>query len=112
MLRDFPHYYQTPLLQEFNSDYYRDTENRVSIFTKYKCIKNYETYDRFTVICVELETERGNLLVYGTIMGIFGNREKSFKPDIEKQISDIRRLSESGKWLALPGIPDVHIYLA
>ena len=100
---EYPHYYQTPLLQEYNPEYYRDTENRVSVFTKYRCVKKYETYDRFTVICVELETENGNLLVYGTIMGIFGNREKSFKPDLEKQMDDIRKLSADGMSICVIG---------
>ena len=100
---DFPHYYQTQLLQEFRPDYYRDTENRVSIFSKYKCVQQHETYDRFTAICVELETEDGNLLVYGTIMGIFGNREASFKPDLEKQMQDIRRFSAEEKNICIVG---------
>lgn len=100
---NFPHYYQTPLLQEYNPDYYRDTENRVSVFTRYKSIRRHDTYDPFTAICVELETEKGNLLMYGTIIGIFGNREASFKPDLEKQMKDIQRLSADGKNLCVIG---------
>lgn len=75
---------------------YRDTENRVSIYTNYELIKRYETYDRYTAVCVELKTERGNLIIYGTIMGIFGNREKSYALDLKRQMEDMQRLSALG----------------
>lgn len=100
---DYPYCYKTSLLTNTYSVNYKNTENRVSIYTKYKCIKEYSTHDRFTSICVELETEYGNLLVYGTIIGIFGNREKSFKQALEKQIEDINRLSGAGKRLCIIG---------
>ena len=82
---------------------YADTENRVSIFTNYRCLKAYATFDRFTAVCVELETELGSLLVYGTIIGVFGNREASFQPDLERQMEDIRRLSGEGRNVCLAG---------
>jgi len=82
---------------------YADTENRVSIFTRYKCLKEYATYDGCTALCVELATEFGNLCIYGTIMGVHGNREASFQPDIEKQMEDIRRLAEEGRNVCVIG---------
>ncbi|MBP3805673.1 MAG: endonuclease/exonuclease/phosphatase family protein [Oribacterium sp.] len=100
---DYPYCYSTPLLKEIKPDYYKETENRVSIYTKYKCVKEHPTYDKYTAICVELETEYGNLCIYGTIMGIFGNREASFKTDLEKQMEDIKRLSEAGYRLCVIG---------
>ena len=78
------------------ADFYNPTENRVSIYTNYPCIKKYETYDKYTAICVELETTVGNLLVYGTIIGIIGNRDESFKQDLLLQIKDYERLSRAG----------------
>ena len=90
---DYAYSYQTPLLHDVRPDFYKKTENRVSIFSKYRCVKQHETYDAYTAICVELETDQGNLLVYGTIMGIFGNREATFKADLQKQMEDIQRLS-------------------
>ncbi len=86
---------QTPMLSEIKPDYYANTENRVSIFTNYPCVRQYETFDKYTSICTELETEHGNLLVYGTIIGILGNREYSFQVDLRKQIEDFARLSVS-----------------
>lgn len=78
------------------ADVYAVTENRVSIYTNYPCIGQYETYDKYTALCVELETNAGNLLVYGTIIGIIGNRDESFKQDILLQAKDFERLSKTG----------------
>ena len=72
---------------------YADTENRVSIFTRYQCVKEHPTFNGYTTQCIELATEFGNLLIYGTIMGVFGNREASFQSDLEKQMNDIGRLT-------------------
>lgn len=100
---DYPYYYHTPLLHEIQPGLYRKTENRVSVFSRYKCVKQHETYDGNTAICVELETGQGNLLVYGTIIGIFGNRKAPFKVDLRKQMEDIRRLSEQRSPLCVAG---------
>lgn len=88
--------FQTPLLEETLPDYYKPTENRVSVFTNCRCIRQHETYDEYTAICVELETEHGNLLVYGTIMGILGNRHASFQKDLVLQMEDVRHLTAAG----------------
>ena len=47
---------------------------------------------------MELETDKGNLLVCGTIIGVLGNRHSSFEEDLKKQVDDYKRLSvlESG----------------
>ena len=100
---DYPYYVHTPMLHATRPDFYRKTENRVSVFSRYKCVKQHETYDENTAICVELETERGNLLVYGTIMGIRGNRDVTFKSDLIKQMNDIRRLSAQQNPLCVIG---------
>lgn len=59
--------------------------------------------DRYTAICVELTTDRCNLLVYGTIMGVFGNRDASFKTDMEMQMEDVRRLATEGHRMCVIG---------
>ena len=82
---------------------YRSTEHRVSIYTNYKKIKEYETFDPHTSICIELETEKGNLLVYGTIIGVLGNRHPSFKKDLIKQMADIRKLADAGHNICICG---------
>ena len=85
-------FFQTPSLTDKN--FYKITENRVTIFTNCNAVKIYQTYDKFTAICVEFETEFGNLLVYGTIIGISGNRNKNFNQDLLNQIEDFKILSE------------------
>ena len=82
---------------------YKSSENRVSIYANYPCVCYHQTFDPKTAICAELETERGNLLVYGTIMGIYGNRHHSFQTDVESQVEDFRRLTEEGRKLCVCG---------
>ena len=97
--RIYPYYKYieaTPPLSDIKPDYYKDKENRVTVFSDYPIIEQYETYDNYTALCVEIQTDIGNLIVYGTIMGIFGNREKSFLPDLENQMDDIRRICANG----------------
>lgn len=97
--------YETPALTEteYMQGYYKPTENRVTIITDYKLTCYYPTYDKFTSICAGLETPRGELLVYGTIMGIWGNRRGSFKDDIVSQTADIKIISELRKSLCVCG---------
>jgi len=75
---------------------YSETERRVSIFSKFPIIKVFETYDEMTSCCAELETDFGNLIVYGTIVGIVGIPDKHYNSDLEKQISDINKLAKFG----------------
>ena len=84
-------------------DYYRSTENRVTIITDYKLTKYYLTYDKYTSICAGLETPHGELLVYGTIMGIWGNRRGSFKEDVAAQTADFKAICESGRHICICG---------
>ena len=88
--------YETPGLTIYQPGIYAPTENRVSIYTNYPCVRQHSTYDENTALCVELETEKGNLIVYGTIIGVYGNRHQTFLPDLVKQMDDLRRLSKLG----------------
>jgi len=109
----FPFCYRTTSLQgvEFPILYrgenafirYADTEHRVSIFTRYQCVKEHQTFNGYTAQCIELATEFGNLLIYGTIMGVFGNREASFQSDLEKQMNDIGRMTAEGQNICVIG---------
>lgn len=100
---DYPFAYHTPSLAEILPTYYKPTENRVSIFTRYPCLHQHQTYDRYTSLCVELDTEKGSLLVYGTIMGIYGNRHENFKGDLSMQVEDFKRLVAREKNLCIAG---------
>ena len=85
---------QTPKLKEIKPDYYLDSENRITIFTNYEIIRQHETYDKYTSLCVELETELRTLIIYGTIIGIYGNRNRNFNADLSQQINDYQKLSK------------------
>ncbi len=83
--------------------HYQPTEHRVSIFTNYPCIRQHSTFDAHTALCVELDTPAGSLLVYGTIVGILGNRHKSFEQDLSQQIADWKRLTAKHENLCVCG---------
>lgn len=95
--------FHTSMMSEIEPENYKNTENRVSIFTNYECICRHTTFDKYTAICVELETEMGNLLVYGTIIGIYGNRHPSFLRDLTEQTKDFKRLSQGDNSLCICG---------
>ena len=75
---------------------YKQTEARVTIYTNYEIVRRIDTFDDQTAVCVELVTEAGNLLVYGTVIGIYGNRHKNFLYDLQRQVDDIERLAKEG----------------
>lgn len=91
---DYKYRYCTPLPGEKNGIIYQPTENRVSIFTNYPCVCQYPTYDEHTSLCVELKTGVGNILVYGTIIGVLGNRHSSYISNLINQLEDFRKLSK------------------
>ena len=77
-----------------DKDFYSPTETRVTIYTNYELVRRYNTFDEHTAVCVELKTEVGNLLVYGTIIGIYVNRHENFMRDLLCQIRDIEHLAK------------------
>ncbi len=74
--------------------FYKDGENRVSIYSKYKSAGQIETFRSDTSICINFDTPLGNIAVYGTIIGINGNKRKDFITDLEEQLSDFERISK------------------
>jgi hypothetical protein len=94
-LKIYPFQIATRNLTELKPEHYKTSEKRVKIYSKYEIVNQFPTYDDYTSCCAEIKTDRGNLLVYGTIIGIFGNRHENFKTDLQKQISDFRILSKN-----------------
>lgn len=82
---------------------YKDTERRISIYTDYNPVETYHTFDDRTALCVEFDTLEGNIIVYGVIIGVLGNRHPSFKADLDKIAEDIRRFAETGKPVCIAG---------
>lgn len=83
------------LPNDFDNIKYRAGENRVSILTKYKPTTQYQTFDSFTTVCTDIETPFGSLAVYGSIIGVFGNRQPRFDNDLNAQLADFKKLFPS-----------------
>ena len=94
-LKRYPFQIATKNLALLHSENYKQTEKRVKIYSKYEIVNQFKTYDEYTSCCAEIKTERGNLIVYGTIIGIFGNRNQNFKSDLQQQIDDFNNLSKA-----------------
>jgi len=75
-----------------DSQKYEIGENRVTIFSKYKFENSIETYDKFTAVCGTIQTEFGELILYGSIIGSFGGKDKIFENDLKKQKIEIEKL--------------------
>ena len=73
--------YETPRMAISQPGIYAPTENRISLYTSYPCVRQHSTYDENTAICVELETEKGNLIVYGTIIALLVENLHSYVDD-------------------------------
>ncbi len=88
--------FATGSLVLLNEPYYKEGENRTTIWSKYPANRYMETYDGMTSICVGIKTPTGDLNVYGTVIGIHGNRRESFDADLNKQIADWKRICGIG----------------
>ena len=74
-------------------NYYKEGEKRVSIFSKYNLIGYIKTFRGDTSICSILKTQLGDLAVYGTIIGVEGNRKPSFEEDLNQQLLDFDKIA-------------------
>lgn len=74
---------------EFNSG-----ENKTTIFSKYKIKKIIKTYDEFSSVCAEIESELGNIIIYGSIIGFTGGRNEFFEKDFVQQKIDLKNLNK------------------
>ncbi len=87
---------------DFDGIKYKAGENRVSILTKYNPTTRHQTFDNFTTVCTDIETPFGLLTVYGTIIGVFANRQPGFDNDLKGQISDFEKIFP-GKQICIAG---------
>ena len=72
----------------FENIKYKVGENRTTIWTRYPILETRKTYDHFTSVCSEIQTEFGIFNVYGTIIGVFGGIGLRFEADLQGQIND------------------------
>lgn len=71
---------------------YKDNERSTSIHSKYPILKTYTTYDKFTSICIDVNTPLGIITFYATIIGVFGGLNPRFTNDLTSQIQDFDKL--------------------
>lgn len=71
---------------------YKDNERRTSIYSKYPLSKTYTTYDKFTSICIDIDSPLGVITFYATIIGVFGGLNPRFTDDLTSQIQDFEKL--------------------
>lgn len=81
------------LIKGYDGINYHLGENRTTIWTKYKIVEEHKTFDSYTAVCAQIETQNGSLNVYATIIGVFGGIGERFKSDLENQLLDFEKLS-------------------
>lgn len=72
------------------------TERRVMLYSKYPFVEAFETYDSEVSCCAKVVTNLGELIIYGTIIGITGNRIKDYLTELKLQMHDLERLCKNG----------------
>ena len=93
---DFAGKYNCFHTSKLEETYYKEGERRVSIYSKFNAVQYFKTFRSDTSICVKFNTPIGELAVYGTVIGIHGNRRKSFIDNLDKQLSDFGKIAKSG----------------
>ena len=79
---------------DFDDIKYNVGENRVSILTKYKAKTRHKTFDSYTAVCSDIETPFGLLTVYGSIIGVFANRQPRFDNDCIRKCFFYRQVNK------------------
>jgi exonuclease III len=79
----------------FSGDFYKPGDRQVSIFSKYPIVRQIPTFRADTSLCLAIDTPYGELVVYGTIIGNFGNGGDQFKLDLEKQLTDFESIGKT-----------------
>ena len=84
--------YTTFHTSELIETFYKAGEKRVGIYSKYKSREQLKTFRDDTSLCVLLETPLGDLVVYGTIIGINGSKRQNFTDDLALQLIDFDKI--------------------
>jgi exonuclease III len=87
---DYNSFHSTNAKEKF----YTKGEKRVSIYSKYKSVGYIKTFRDDTSICTILQTPLGDLAVYGTIIGVEGNRKPNFEEDLDQQLLDFDKIAK------------------
>ena len=79
----------------FSGDFYKSGDRQVTVFSKYPIVRHIPTFRADTSLCLVIDTPYGELVVYGTIIGNFGNGGDQFKLDLEKQLTDFECIGKT-----------------
>lgn len=77
--------------------------HRTIIYSKYPVIKKHIVQDKMTSIACEFETELGNLVIYGTIIGTIYNRKPFAEIELQNCILDCIKIYEQNRNLIIIG---------
>ncbi len=84
--------------EDLLGQFYKKGDKQVSIFSKYPIIRQIPTFRSDTSLCLEIETPNGKLIVYGTIIGNFGNGGDQFATDLESQLKDFESIGKGNNF--------------
>ena len=83
---------------------YKVGERRVSIFSQFPFSdKKFETFNSEAALCANIKTSLGELTVYGTILGVLGNKGNQFIDDLNKQLLDFENIGKQTKNFCIIG---------
>ena len=71
-------------------------EHRSIIYSKYGISVPVSLWSNCRSMCEAITTPYGELMIYSTIIGTYGNRRASFKTELEEQIFDFDLLVKDG----------------
>lgn len=76
-------------------------QNKTTIWSRYGIKRSIETYDPDTIVCAEIDTPIGLMLVYGTIITYWGDTNEKYpkawmyhQAEIEEQGKDLLKISQ------------------
>lgn len=103
IMPDFPHKIASPHLDNLLGVPYNPTERAVMVFSKYEIKTVYPPFNAISAVAVEQETEIGRFILYGVIIGRFGNRHPEFMNDLNQLCKDIDLITQKGYKLCICG---------
>jgi exonuclease III len=92
---DLGNEYESFHTENFLGPFYNPGDRQVSIFSKYPVARHISTFRADTSLCLEINTPLGEIIIYATIIGNFGNKGDQFKLDLEKQILDFQSIGKT-----------------
>lgn len=76
----------------FPGEWHKEGDRQVSIFSKFPIINRLPTFRSDTSICITVDSSFGEVTIYGTVIGNFGNRGDQFQTDLDAQIADWKKI--------------------